>query len=89
MTDPNFEESFLTELDRTRKLTASFVRMSIDKDPDAYPFVLEMLNEVLQAGIDAATIGGSEPETLRSIAHQIKAVLNLEDEPSAKFITVV
>lgn len=89
MTDHDFHDEFLGEVDRTRALIMKVCHSGIEKDPDAYPFVLEMLNTVLHAGIDADTIGGSEPDTLRSIAHQIKAVLNLEDGASSKFITVV
>jgi hypothetical protein len=84
-----FEQSFLGEVDRTRALVMEFTHKAIEKDPDAYPFVLEMLNTVLHAGIDADTIGGSEPNTLRGIAKEIKAVLIARDPHSLKFITVV
>lgn len=89
MSEAHFEESFLGELDRARGLTMQVATISIQHDPDAYPFVLEMLNAVLVAGIDADTIGGSEPDTLREIGHTIKTVLAQMDPPSAKFITAV
>jgi isopropylmalate/homocitrate/citramalate synthase len=82
-------ESFLEEVDRARKLTMQIVTTSITTDPDAYPFVLEMLNAVLLAGIEADTIGGSEPDTLRRIGRGIRRQLTSEDEASVKLITVV
>jgi hypothetical protein len=47
------------------------------------------LNAVLLAGIEADTIGGSEPDTLRRIGRGIRRQLTSEDEASAKLITVV
>lgn len=82
-------EAFLGEVDRMRKFIMEFVHGAIEGDPDAYPFVLEMLNTVLHAGIDADTIGGSEPYMLRAIAHRIKDELLQSDAESAPIITVV
>jgi hypothetical protein len=89
MSKSYFEQAFLEQVDRGRALTVGMVRASVDTDPDAYPFVLEMLNEVLLAGINADTIGGSEPDTLRWIAKAIRQVLHDEDAASEKFITAV
>lgn len=82
------ENAFLEEVDRGRAVTKAVVRASINTDPDAYPFVLELLNEVLLSGIGAQTIGGSEPNTLKRIGSVIKQVLQSDDPPSAGFITI-
>jgi hypothetical protein len=70
-------------------MTLKVIREVITNHPDAYPFVLEMLNGVLIAGMVADTMGGSEPDTLRSIAHAIREVLKREDPFCEKFITAV
>lgn len=85
----SFEDSFLQEVERGEGLAEAFIRSTVISHPDAYPFVLKVLNEVLLAGIEANTIGGGEPDALREVAYAIRRTLERVDEPSAKFITVV
>lgn len=62
---------------------------AIRRHPDAYPYVLEMLNVVLKAGLESNSIGGSEPDMLRGIGQAIKMTLATADPVSATIITVV
>lgn len=80
------DDPFINEMNRSDELVFNLIRNAVTTHVDCYPFVLQLLREVLVSAQDAHSIGGSEPKVLQEIHQAVIEYVRKDDGASLHLI---
>lgn len=80
------DDPFINEMNRSDELVFNLIRNAVTTHVDCYPFVLQLLRQVLDSAQDADSIGGGEPKALQEIHEAIIEYVRKDDGASLHLI---
>lgn len=80
------DDPFINQMNRSDELVFNLIRNAVITHVDCYPFVLQLLREVLDSAQDANSIGRGEPKALQEIHEAIIEYVRKDDGASLHLI---